>query len=164
MADTVAMFAVVALGGAIGAMMRFAVYRTVDTEFPWATFIVNVVGCMLASYLMFRYGFDMADTTKTFLFVGIFGAFTTMSTFSIDTINLMADQQWVPAIGNIALNSVICVGGAALGRLLALSIRPWLADVRVGEIHHPGQILDPDLDLVPHLARAEVDALLRLGG
>ena len=131
------LFLVVALGGAIGAVMRFAVYRTIDTEFPWATFIVNVVGCMIASYLMFRYGFDMADTTKTFLFVGIFGAFTTMSTFSIDTINLMADQQWLPAVGNIALNSVVCVGGAALGRLLALSVRPGLADVRVGEVHHP---------------------------
>ncbi len=110
----------VAAGGAIGAVLRFSVYRLVETDFPWATFIVNIVGCVLASFLMFRCGVDMQDQLKTFLFVGLFGAFTTMSTFSIDTVNLIADGSYWYAAGNVLLNSAVCVAGAAAGRYLAL--------------------------------------------
>ena len=111
-------FLAVAAGGAIGAVLRFSVYRTVDTNFPWATFIVNIVGCLLASFLMFHYGGDMRDTFKTFVFVGIFGAFTTMSTFSIDTVHLFLNGTYGIACLNIFMNSVICVCAASLGYLL----------------------------------------------
>lgn len=112
-------FVAVALGGAIGAVLRFSVYKVVDTDFPWATFIVNIVGCCLASFLMFRYGFADSDVLKPFLFVGIFGAFTTMSTFSIDTVNLIVDGAYALAAGNILINSVLCVLGALAGHFLA---------------------------------------------
>ena len=112
--------AAVAAGGAIGATLRFSVYRLVETDFPWATFIVNIIGCVLASFLMFRFGIDMKDELKTFIFVGLFGAFTTMSTFSIDTVNLIADGSYWYAAGNVLLNSVVCVAGAVAGRYLAL--------------------------------------------
>ncbi len=112
--------AAVAAGGAIGATLRYAVYKTVETGFPWATFVVNIVGCVLASFLMFRYGIDMQSGLRTFLFVGLFGAFTTMSTFSIDTVNLLVSGSYWHAAGNIVLNSLVCVGGAVVGRHLAL--------------------------------------------
>ncbi len=120
---TVATFAAVAAGGALGALSRFCVYRTVETGFPWATFIVNIVGCCLASFLMFRYGIYADGPVKTLVFTGFFGAFTTMSTFSIDTVNLLTDGQYWQAGGNILLNSVLCVAGAVGGRYLAL-LRP----------------------------------------
>ena len=118
--NAVVPFLAVAAGGAVGAVLRFSVYRTVDASFPWATFIVNIVGCVLASFLMFRYGIDMQSTLKSFVFVGMFGAFTTMSTFSIDTVNLLVDGSYGLAVGNIVLNSVVCVIGAVCGRYLAL--------------------------------------------
>ena len=113
-------FLAVAAGGAVGAVLRFSVYKVVDTGFPWATFIVNSVGCILASFLMFRYGLDMQSTLRSFIFVGMFGAFTTMSTFSIDTVNLLVDGSYGLAVGNILMNSVLCVFGAVCGRYLAL--------------------------------------------
>lgn len=113
-------FIVVAAGGAIGAVLRFGVYKTVDTSFPWATVLVNLIGCLLASFLMFRYGVDMGDTFRTFLFVGVFGAFTTMSTFSIDVVNLLTDGSYTGALLHIVLNSVVCIGAAFGGRYLAL--------------------------------------------
>ena len=113
-------FLAVAAGGAVGAVLRFSVYKVVDTGFPWATFIVNIVGCILASFLMFRYGLDMQSTLRSFIFVGMFGAFTTMSTFSIDTVNLLVDGSYGLAVGNILMNSVLCVFGAGCGRYLAL--------------------------------------------
>ena len=113
-------FIAVAAGGAIGAVMRFCVYKTVDASFPWATVIVNITGCLIASYLMFRYGVDMGDTFRTFLFVGIFGAFTTMSTFSIDMVNLLTAGSYTMAAVHFLLNSAVCVATAFGGRYLAL--------------------------------------------
>ncbi len=113
-------FLAVAAGGAFGALMRFSVYRTVETDFPWATFIVNIVGCCLASFLMFRWGIDAEGPLKTLVFTGFFGAFTTMSTFSIDTVNLMTAGSYGLAGINILMNSVLCVIGAVAGRWLAL--------------------------------------------
>ena len=113
-------FLAVATGGAFGALMRFSVYRAVETDFPWATFIVNIVGCCLASFLMFRWGIDAEGPLKTLVFTGFFGAFTTMSTFSIDTVNLMTAGSYGLAGINILMNSVLCVIGAVAGRWLAL--------------------------------------------
>ena len=113
-------FLAAAAGGAIGATLRYSAYRIIDSDFPWATFAVNIIGCCLASFLMFRYGADMHDTLRTLLFVGIFGAFTTMSTFSIDTVELLTSGSYWLAGANIILNSVVCVLGAAAGRFLAL--------------------------------------------
>lgn len=113
-------FIAVAIGGAAGALTRFSVYRTVETDFPWATFIVNIVGCCFASFLMFKWGIDAEGPLKTMVFTGFFGAFTTMSTFSIDTVNLLAEKLFGQACANILMNSVLCIGGAVAGRWLAL--------------------------------------------
>lgn len=113
-------FLAVAAGGAFGALMRFSVYRAVETDFPWATFIVNIVGCCLASFLIFRWGIDAEGPLKTLVFTGFFGAFTTMSTFSIDIVNLMTAGSYGLAGINILMNSVLCVIGAVAGRWLAL--------------------------------------------
>lgn len=118
--NTLYMFLGVAAGGAIGAVLRYTVYRTVDTEFPWATFIVNIVGCTLAAFLMFRFSGNMDEVFRVFLFVGIFGAFTTMSTFSIDTVKLFINEDYILALTNVLINAVLCVAGAFLGRFIAL--------------------------------------------
>lgn len=118
--ESIIPFIAVAVGGALGALSRFAVYRTVETGFPWATFIVNIVGCCLASFLMFKYGIYADGPMKTMVFTGFFGAFTTMSTFSIDTVNLLVDEAYAKAGANILMNSVLCVAGAIGGRWLAL--------------------------------------------
>ncbi len=118
--ESIVPFVAVAAGGALGALSRYSVYRVVETSFPWATFIVNVTGCLIASFLMFRYGSDIDSTTRLLIFTGFFGAYTTMSTFSIDTVNLMTEGSYAYAGANVLLNVVLCITGAACGRYLAM--------------------------------------------
>ena len=166
-------FAAVAIGGAMGALSRYGVYQAVDSTFPLATFIVNIVGCCLASFLMFRWGIDAEGPLKTLVFTGFFGAFTTMSTFSIDTINLLTEKLFGQACANILMNSLLCVGGAAAGRWLALLRCPNVLAIDLSPLDHrfenrtqtPSQIgervLDPGRNLV---VRPPFQKALRLHG
>ena len=113
----------VAVGGAIGAVLRYAVGHFVDSStFPYATLIVNVVGCTLLAFLMFSVGPAMDGRVRLLLFTGVFGAFTTFSTFSIETVNLFYDGFLAKALANVLANSGACLAGAFIGRYLALLI------------------------------------------
>jgi CrcB protein len=91
-------------------------------DFPWGTFVVNIVGSLLIAFLFFYWsqGQDISPLARAFLFIGIFGGFTTLSSFSLETVNLVQDGQWAWAIGNIVLNGGLCVIGAFAGRALGL--------------------------------------------
>lgn len=109
----------VALGGAVGAVLRYTAGYYIDSsQFPWATFFVNVTGAFLLAFLTFWYT-GISTETRLFLFTGLFGAFTTMSTFSLETVGLFCDGRVGTATFNFFFNAGLCVVGAALGRYLA---------------------------------------------
>ncbi len=113
---TLVNLALVAIGGAIGAVLRFSVGQVVDSsQFPWATFAVNVIGSFLLALISFSYT-GLSLETRLFLFTGLFGAFTTMSTFSLETTQMLFDGKTLNACLNIVLNVGLCVGGAVLGK------------------------------------------------
>ncbi len=112
----------VAIGGAIGAVLRYIIGYYVDSsQFPWATFAVNIIGTFLLAFLTFWYAGISAET-KLFLFTGFFGAFTTMSTFSLETVSLFFDGRVGTAVMNFICNAGLCVVGAAMGRYVALAL------------------------------------------
>jgi CrcB protein len=115
----------VALGGAIGSVLRYEtgalVLRHVGTaQFPWGTFTVNVIGCAIAGLLVGlgeHFNYLTADV-RLFVFTGFLGGFTTFSAFGVETVALVERGQWgMAAIYVVA--SVLC-GLAALW--LALKI------------------------------------------
>jgi fluoride exporter len=113
----------VAAGGAIGSVLRYLVQGYVTKgDFPWGTFVVNIVGSFLIALLFFYWaqGQDISPQFRAFLFIGIFGGFTTLSSFSLETVNLVEEGQWLWAIGNITLNGGLCVIGAFAGRAAGL--------------------------------------------
>ena len=120
--------AAIAGGGAIGALLRFwvsgAVYSLTGRGFPWGTFLVNVLGSFLMGLLVIllieRTG--SGPGLRAFLLIGLLGAFTTFSTFSIETINLIEGGQLVRALFNAILSVVVCVGAAGLGVILGRQI------------------------------------------
>lgn len=114
----------IAIGGAIGAVLRFmmstAVYNLVGRGFPYGTLVVNVVGSVLMGFL-FVYLTEKAalpPVWRAAMLVGVLGAFTTFSTFSVETVALMEQAAWFKVASNVFLSVVLCIGGAWLGLVL----------------------------------------------
>jgi CrcB protein len=99
--------ALVALGGALGAVARFGVSSVITTKgfpFPWATLAVNLVGSLLIGYLLLDHG--MEHSARLFVVVGVLGGFTTMSTYSAETIDLWRTSHVGMALANVVANGV----------------------------------------------------------
>ena len=115
----------VALGGAVGAVLRYwvsiAVQRSLGPEFPWGTLAVNVSGCFLMGLVAAvadRQGY-LNPGARLFLVVGVLGGFTTFSAFAHETVS--ATRAGATAVGllNVAANVVLCLAAVWLGRLAA---------------------------------------------
>ena len=118
----------IAVGGALGAVLRYlvatGVQRAAGRPFPLGTLTVNVVGS-LAMGLLFVLLVERAalgPEWRAALLVGLLGAFTTFSSFSIETLNLIGEGRPLAAGLNITLSVGVCIGatwlGVALGRQL----------------------------------------------
>ncbi len=119
------LYALITLGGAIGALTRFIVstwvYSKAETLFPWGTFAVNISGCFFIGlvYILSVELLVISPNMRTFLAVGFLGAYTTYSTFSLEILNLLKAGQIKLAL----LNSF----GTLIAGLLAVWIGFLLA-------------------------------------
>jgi CrcB protein len=97
--------ALVAAGGAIGCVARFGVSSAIATKgFPWATLAVNLVGSLALGYLLLDSG--MEHSARLFAAVGVLGGFTTMSTYSAETVDLWRSGHVPVAVANAVANGV----------------------------------------------------------
>lgn len=114
------------IGGAIGGMARFAVTSLVDRmaggRFPWGTLGVNVSGSALIGALaaIFIEGGNLAPTVLpwTFLVIGMLGSYTTVSSFSLQTLVLARAARPIAATANVLASLVLCLAAAAFGFVL----------------------------------------------
>lgn len=115
---------IVGLGGFIGAVARYGisglVHRYGGDTFPWGTLAVNVIGCFLIGALVY-FTTDRAvlsPNARLFVQIGILGAFTTFSTFGYETLELIRDRSFLPAIANVGANVLLGIFSVWLGRYL----------------------------------------------
>lgn len=113
-------FFAIGLGGAIGTLGRYVMggldYRFSNGVFPVSTLVVNVTGSLAIGFL-----WGIADrvaispTTRMFIFIGILGGYTTFSTFSLETFNLMRDGEYRIAFLNVLVSSAAGIGAVCAG-------------------------------------------------
>ncbi|MEZ5472480.1 MAG: fluoride efflux transporter CrcB [Marinicella sp.] len=104
----------VALGGAIGASIRFGVNQLMLNVFHaplfFGTLLVNVVGCFvmgLSYHYLLNHG-GISDASKLFVTVGLLGALTTWSTFSMETVLMIQNDQLLRAVSYTLITTVCC--------------------------------------------------------
>ena len=117
----------IGLGSAIGGVARYWCYgltaRQLGDTFPWGTLAVNVLGSALIGFFATVTSPDgrflVPSPARQFVMVGLCGGFTTFSTFSLETLNLARDGDWLRAFGNTAGTLFLCFLGVWLGFNLA---------------------------------------------
>ena len=117
------------IGGFLGSVVRYSLSGFVQDlsrsiHFPYGTLAVNLIGCLAIGFLS-----QLAETrgvftaeTRTLVFVGVLGGFTTFSAFGNETINLWREGESGLALLNIAAHLVLCLGAVWLSRVLAYQI------------------------------------------
>jgi fluoride exporter len=118
----------VAAGGSVGAVLRYLisgwVYQLLGHGFPWGTLVVNAVGSLLMGMVFFLFSerIMISPDLRMAILVGCLGAFTTFSTFSIETMNLIESGANFLALLNIIVSVVLCISAVWLGMWLARMI------------------------------------------
>lgn len=117
----------VMMGGALGTLARYAMtLLTVPLSrmMPWGTIVgINVLGSFIIGFfstLTLADGrYPVSDNTRLFVMVGLCGGYTTFSSFSLQTLDLLRSAAWGRALANVTLSVVLCLGAVSFGHLLA---------------------------------------------
>jgi len=120
----------IAIGSALGGTARFVLSRVVAEHigetFPWGTLVINVTGSFAIGFFNTLTGPDgrwfVSSEGRMFFMTGICGGYTTYSSFSLQTLNLAREGEWLHAGGNIAGSVVFCLLAVWLGHVAAASI------------------------------------------
>jgi CrcB protein len=113
----------IALGSALGGMARYWcsgwVAQRVGETFPWGTIMVNISGCFLIGVLAALSEPDgrwyLPPLMRQFLMIGVLGGYTTFSSFSLQTLNLARDGEWLQAGANVFVSVALCLLAVWLG-------------------------------------------------
>jgi CrcB protein len=123
----------IAVGSALGGMGRYwfsgFVAERFGETFPWGTILVNVSGSFVIGFFATLTAPDgrllVGSTARQFIMVGICGGYTTFSSFSLQTLSLVREGEWLRAGGNIVLSVVLCLVAVWIGHVLAAALNQF---------------------------------------
>jgi CrcB protein len=117
------LYLLIALGGALGSVARAFISNQFPATFPWGTLVVNVTGSFIIGFF-----FTLTEpggrvfvsgNTRAFFMTGVCGGYTTFSSFSLNTLNLAREGEWLRAGANTVASVVACLVAVWLGHLCA---------------------------------------------
>ena len=126
------LYLMIAIGGSAGALTRYLVSafinNLVSSSFPAGTLFLNVTGSFIIGFLFQIYqSVLVSDEVKMLVTVGFLGSYTTFSTYSLETLNLLLANQYKSAVINVAVSNVLAVSmsllGIAAARIMLIKIR-----------------------------------------
>lgn len=118
----------VAIGGAIGSVLRYMIHtqstQWFGNSFPYGTLLINVIGSLLIGFLSYTLieRISVSEEVRFAVLVGVLGGFTTFSTFSLETLNLILQGHFISAVGNVLLSVTACLLACFLGLSLARAL------------------------------------------
>lgn len=120
----------IAVGSALGGMGRYwfsgFIAERFGESFPWGTVLVNVSGSFVIGFFATLTAPDgrllVGSTARQFVMIGICGGYTTFSSFSLQTLNLVREGEWLRAGGNIILSVALCLVAVWIGHVLAAAL------------------------------------------
>jgi CrcB protein len=118
----------IAIGGAIGSVLRYAIGRAVQglsgSGFPIGTLVVNVVGCfLLGVFVRFLLNMQTSPELRALLVVGFCGGFTTFSTFSYETVGLLEGGDYARAATYVLASVTVCILATFAGMAAMSAVR-----------------------------------------
>lgn len=129
-AEILGIYFAVAIGSALGGVARFwcsgLAARLAGETFPWGTLLVNIIGSFVIGFFGTLTGPNgklfVGSTARQFVMVGICGGYTTFSSFSLQTLNLMNDGEWLHAGANIGASVLLCLLAVWAGHAAAVGL------------------------------------------
>lgn len=118
----------IAIGGAAGSLCRYGmsngIYLLLGRGFPYGTLAVNILGSFIMGsvYILMIERASISEELRAGITIGLLGAFTTFSTFSIETINLIESGEILKAGLNVLFSVTLCISGCWLGMNLSRQI------------------------------------------
>lgn len=114
----------IAIGGAAGALLRYSVsgiiHNFANGAFPWGTMVANISGCLAIGFLwqMFE-NLSLSPHMRSFIFIGMLGAYTTFSTYSLETFNLLREKELGYVLLNFLGSNILGIGMVFVGFIAA---------------------------------------------
>lgn len=127
MTNSIQTYLAVMAGGAVGTGLRMFLSLWMASRFgeafPWGTILVNIAGCFVIGLFSGLTGPDGVILTtplvRQIIMIGVLGGFTTFSSFSLQTLTLLSDGEWLYAFANISLTVLLCLLGTWGGLVLS---------------------------------------------
>lgn len=127
---------IVMLGGAFGTLARYALSvlaQPISRDLPWGTILINILGSFIIGFfgtLTFAQGrYPLSEGMRLFVMIGVCGGFTTFSSFSLQTLELLRSGAVLRAGLNIALSVLLCLAAVAIGHALATHLNAGRAEI-----------------------------------
>lgn len=119
----------IAFGGALGSVSRYlaatGVYSILGRNFPYGTLVVNVTGSLIIGFisvLLIERFAENASVLRSLLIIGFLGGYTTFSSFSLETLNLLENGEFFSALLNVSFSVILCLLAVWLGAIIGRNL------------------------------------------